>query len=28
MDKSNLPMVLIKMMWKKLKDTHRLRVVK
>ena len=28
LDKSNLPMVLIKMMWKKLKDTHRLRVVK
>ena len=28
LDKSNLPMVLIKLMWKKLKDTHRLRVVK
>ena len=28
LDKSNLPMVIIKMMWKKLKDTHRLRVVK
>ena len=28
LDKSNLPMVLIRMMWKKLKDTHRLRVVK
>ena len=28
LDKSNLPMVFIKMMWKKLRDTHRLRVVK
>jgi hypothetical protein len=28
LDRLNLPMVLIKMMWKKLKDTHRLRVVK
>jgi hypothetical protein len=28
LDKSNLPMVLIQMIWKKLKDTHRLRVVK
>ena len=28
LDKSNIPMVLIRMMWKKLRDTHRLRVVK
>lgn len=28
LDKSNMPMVLIMLMWKKLKDTHRLRVVK
>lgn len=28
LDPSNLPMVFIKMMWKKLKRTHRLRVVK
>lgn len=28
MDRSNMPMVLIKIMWKKLRDTHRLRVVK
>ncbi len=28
LDQSNLPMVLIRMMWNKLKDTHRLRVVK
>ncbi len=28
MDKSNLPMVLIKLIWKKLQATHRLRVVK
>lgn len=28
MDKSNMPMVIIKLMWKRLKDTHRLRVVK
>ncbi len=27
-DKSNLSMVLIKLIWKKLRDTHRLRVVK
>ena len=28
LDKSNMPMVLIKIMWKKLRDTHRLRIVK
>jgi hypothetical protein len=28
LDTSNMPMVLIMLMWKKLKDTHRLRVVK
>jgi putative molybdenum carrier protein len=28
LDKSNMPMVIIKMLWKKLRDTHRLRVVK
>ncbi len=28
MDKSNMPMVLIKLIWKKLRATHRLRVVK
>jgi len=28
LDKSNMPMVIIKIMWKKLRDTHRLRVVK
>ena len=28
MDKSNLPMVLIKLVWKKLRHTHRLRIVK
>jgi hypothetical protein len=28
MDTSNMPMVIIKLMWKKLRDTHRLRVVK
>ena len=28
LDKSNMPLVLIMLMWKKLKDTHRLRVVK
>ena len=28
LDKTNMPMVFIKMLWKKLRDTHRLRVVK
>jgi hypothetical protein len=28
LDTSNMPMVIIKLMWKKLRDTHRLRVVK
>jgi len=28
LDKSNMPMAIIKMMWIKLKNTHRLRVVK
>lgn len=28
LDTSNMPMVIIKLMWKRLRDTHRLRVVK
>jgi len=28
LDPSNMPMVLIKMVWKQLRDTHRLRIVK
>jgi len=28
LDKTNMPMVFIRLLWKKLRDTHRLRVVK